>query len=48
MLELCSLAVTLMRINGRPQVVGCSACAVTDYGEDSEGQSVLKSYLKKE
>mmetsp|Transcript_12574 Transcript_12574/g.37805 ORF Transcript_12574/g.37805 Transcript_12574/m.37805 type:complete len:152 (+) Transcript_12574:2053-2508(+) len=30
------------------KVVGCSACAVTDYGEDSEGQSVLKSYLKKE
>ena len=30
-----------------PQVVGCSCAVVTDYGDDSEGRSVLQAYLNK-
>lgn len=29
------------------QVVGCSCAVVTDYGDDSEGKSVLTEYLNK-
>lgn len=28
------------------KVVGCSACVVTDYGEETEGLAVLQEYLK--
>jgi hypothetical protein len=31
---------------GGPQVVGCSCAVVTDYGEETEGLSVLQEYLK--
>ncbi|KAK9790128.1 hypothetical protein WJX73_000145 [Symbiochloris irregularis] len=34
---------------GEPRkVVKCSAVAVTDYGEETEGYSVLQDYLKKQ
>ena len=29
------------------QVVGCSCAVITDYGDDSEGKSVLQDYLNK-
>ena len=29
------------------QVVGCSCAVITDYGDDSEGKSVLQDYLDK-
>ena len=29
------------------QVVGCSCAVVTDYGDESEGKSILTAYLNK-